>query len=443
MPFRGYPPTNLKGAALIEGLELPFLTEAHPDLLGEGNLDPLGLVRVADRLAEELMPDMTARMQRVRFLTWIAAGAHAIEALRDVPAADRVTTPEIALEWNLVELFARRRGLPPEATQRLPGIVKARSVVSRNSRLDAPSYLRAPRVFGFFGVYRRLARGLDLIDDHDLLLTRGEHLLRSWEVDTPDIEGFVDRRRGTPGGYLVATLETATRRALLSGQATESLYGIRERVVQAFRLDSIGRGEQRVLMDGLRDPLKSSRREMIDLLRRHDRGGTEAEALAAMRHAGTPRLRATIDAISAYERLSGLLMGAFAAAQVVSTSQGWTRADKVARHRAVGRATRDVPTAFRSAVSKVDAFGVAVELDILLGDVAMAAERGSESFVDALMLHHELVQANKPPGKRPWFERSERGYYVRPPYRLEDASLPDFIHPYRIDAARRFLEDLR
>ena len=428
---------------MITGLEFPFLTEAHPDLLGEGNLDPLGLVRVADRLAEELMPDMTARMQRVRFLTWIAAGAHAIEGLHDVPAVDRVTTPEIALEWNIVELFARHRRLPPEATQRLPGIAKARSVMARGARLDAPSYLRAPRVFGFFGVYRRLARGLDLIDDRDLLLTRGEQLLRSWEADTPDIEGFVDRRRGTPGGHLATTLETATRRALLSGQATESLHGVRERVVQAFRLDAMGRNERRVLMDGLRDPLRPSRREMIDLLRRHDRGGAEAEALAAVRHAATPRLKATIDAISAYERLSKLLMGAFVAAQVVSTSQGWARADQVAGHRAASRAARDVPAAFRSAVSRVDTFGVAAELDLLLGDVAMAAERGPEFFVDALMLHHELVQASKPPGKRPWFERSERGCYVRPPYRLEDASLPDFIHPYRIDAARRFLEDLR
>jgi hypothetical protein len=428
---------------MITGLELPFLTEAHPDLLGEGSLDPLGLARIADRLAEELMPDMTARMQRIRFLTWVAAGAHAIEGLHDVPAADRVTTPEVALEWNIVEVFARRRGLPLEATQRLPGIVKARAVMARNAQLDAPSYLRSPRVFGFFGVYRTLARGLDVIDDRDLLLARGEQLLRAWESDTPEVEGFVDRRRGTPGGSLASSLETATRRALLAGRATDSLYGVRERLVQALRLDGIGSAERRVLMDGLRDPLKPSRREVFDLLRRTDPGGTEAEALAAMQGAATPPLKSTISAIFAYERLSRLLMGTFAAAQVISTSQGWARADQVARHRAAVRAARDVPKAFRTAVARVDPFGAAAELDLSLGDVAMAAERGTEVFVDSLLQHHEFVQANKPPGKRPWFERSERGYYVRPPYRLDDASQPDFIHPYRIQAARRFLGDLR
>jgi hypothetical protein len=428
---------------MIAGLELPFLTEAHPDLLGEGNLDPLGLARIADRLAEELMPDMTARMQRVRFLTWVAVGAHVIEGLSEVPSADRVTTPAIALEWNIVELFARRGGLPPEATQRLPGIAKARAVVARNARLDAPAYLRSPRVFGFFGVYRRLAHGIDLIDDRDLLLTRGEQLLRRWEADTPDVEGFVDRRRGSPGGNLANTLEVATRRALLAGKATERLYGVRERVVQALRLDQIGRGERRVLMEGLRDPLKQNRREVFDLLRKQGGGGSEATALAAIRGAATTQLRDTIDAIFAYERLSRLLMGAFAAAQVISTSQGWVRADQVVGHRSVALASRDLPKAFREAVTQVDPFGVAAELDLLLGDVAMAAERSPATFAEALLQHHEQVQANKPPGKRPWFERSERGYYVRPPYRLDDASQPDFIHPYRIDAARRFLEDLR
>ncbi len=78
----------------------------------------------------------------------------------------------------------------------------------------------------------------------------------------------------------------------------------------------------------------------------------------------------------------------------------------------------------------------------IAGDLADAAEHGSSTFVEALMSHHESIQANKPPGKRPWFERSERGFYVRPPYQLEDRLAPGYIHPYRIHAIRAFLEDL-
>jgi hypothetical protein len=429
---------------MVVGLELPFLTEAHPDLLGEGNLDPLGLARIADRLAEELLPDVTARMRRVRFLTLIVAGAHAIEELRDTLAADRATTPEIALEWHIAEAFGRERGLPPAARQGLPGIAKARAALARNARLDAPSYLRAPKVFGFFGVYRRLAVGTDLLDNGLALKARGEQLLRAWEADHPDeADGFVDRRRGTPGGYMESVLRDAARQALHAGHATHSLHGVRDRIVQAFRLDGIGGREGRILMDALRDPLKMRRREVVDGLRRHDPGDTERDALLALREGASTELRVAIDAIEAYEHVCSLILAAFTAAQVVSTSIGWATAAQVAKHRAVSRCADRLPKDFRTAVGRVEPLGLAGEADLLLGGLSHAAEQGGEALVEALMSHHEVVQLNKPPGKRPWFERSERGFYIRLPYRLEDDLSSDYIHPYRIQAIRGFLDDLR
>ncbi len=254
---------------MVAGLELPFLTEADPDLLGEGSLDPLGLARIADQLADQLLPDVTARMRRVRFLTLIAAGSHVIEDLRDIPAADHVTTPEIALEWNIIEAFARAGTLPFEARQALPGIAKARAALARKGRLDHLAYLRGPKVFGFFGVYRRLAVGADLVDGGLMLKTRGEQLLRAWEQDHPEVAaGFVDRRRDEPGGYMAIVLRDAARQALLAGQATHRLHGVNDRIVQAFRLDTIRSLERRVLMDALRDPLKIRRREVVDGIRR-------------------------------------------------------------------------------------------------------------------------------------------------------------------------------
>jgi hypothetical protein len=429
---------------MVVGLELPFLTEAHPDLLGEGNLDPLGLARIADRLAEELLPDVTARMRRIRFLTLIVAGAHAIEDLHDIPSADRVTTPEIALEWHIAEAFARERGLPPVAREGLPGIAKARAALARNARLDGPSYLRAPRTFGFFGVYRRLAVGTDLLDSGLMLKARGEQLLRAWEEDHPaEAEGFVDRRRGTPGGYMESVLRDAAKQALLAGRATHSLHGVRDRIVHAFRLDGIGARERRLLMDALRDPLKMRRREVIDGLRRHDPGDTESDELLALREGASTELRTTIDAIEAYERVCGLVLAAFTAAQVVSTSTGWATVAQIAKHKAVSRCANKLPQDFRTAVGRVEPLGLAGQADLLLGGLAHAAEQGPEALIEALMSHHELIQLNKPPGKRPWFERSEHGFYVRLPYRLEDDLPPGYIHPYRVLAIRGFLEDLR
>jgi hypothetical protein len=429
---------------MVTGLELPFLTEADPDLLGEGSLDPLGLARIADRLAEELLPDVTARMRRVRFLTLIAAGSHVVEDLRDVPAADRVTTPEIALEWNIVEAFARAGALPLEARQALPGIAKARAALARKGRLDHRAYLRAPKVFGFFGVYRRLAVGTDLVDGGLMLKTRGEQLLRAWEQDQPEVAaGFVDRRRDQPGGYMANVLRDAARQALLAGQATHRLHGVNDRIVQAFRLDTIRSRERQILMDALRDPLKIRRREVVDSIRRRDPGGSERDALLALREGASPELRATIDAIEAYEKVCHDALAAFSAAQVVSTSAGWSTADQIANHRDVRRGSERLMRDYRTAIERFDPIGIAPDAGILLGDLADAAELGSLAFVEALMSHHEVIQANKPPGKRPWFERSERGFYVRAPYQLEDRLAPGYIHPYRIQAIRGFLSDLR
>jgi hypothetical protein len=72
-------------------LSLPFLTEPDPDRLGEGSLDPLGLGSIADHLADQVAPSVTARMSRVRFLTAIAVGATIAEELGDEPAVDGST----------------------------------------------------------------------------------------------------------------------------------------------------------------------------------------------------------------------------------------------------------------------------------------------------------------------------------------------------------------
>jgi hypothetical protein len=58
-----------------QGFVLPFLTAPDPLQSGEGALDPLGFAPIADRLADWILPGMTARMSRPRFLTAIAVAA--------------------------------------------------------------------------------------------------------------------------------------------------------------------------------------------------------------------------------------------------------------------------------------------------------------------------------------------------------------------------------
>jgi hypothetical protein len=91
-------------------LRLPFLSEADPEQSGEGSLDPLGLASLADRLADEIAPGITARMSRIRFVTAISVGAVATEKLSDAVAAERVELPEAAARELALRLEVVRYG---------------------------------------------------------------------------------------------------------------------------------------------------------------------------------------------------------------------------------------------------------------------------------------------------------------------------------------------
>jgi hypothetical protein len=169
---------------MLAGVALPELSDPDPEIAGEGSLDPLGLAALADRLANELVPDVRARMNRVRFLTALTVGAVVTEELVYLPPTDGESMPSVCFEWLVLESFVRKN----KQTQALeaigiPGTSKASAVLAKGQRLTAANYLKAPRVFGFFGVYLPLAIGLRLVDDARLPGERWTELTRVWETE--------------------------------------------------------------------------------------------------------------------------------------------------------------------------------------------------------------------------------------------------------------------
>jgi hypothetical protein len=189
---------------------LPFLTLPDPPVTGEGVLDPLGLATTGERLADWILPGMSARMNRPRFLTAIAVSAAVCEGLQEV-AADGVTPAYLVFEWLLVESFAR--AAERLDAQQTPGIEKARTCQRADVRMSARGYLKAPTVFGFHGVYRRLARDMGIVDE-DILSERGYALLKTWEREQ-GLDGFLDT--GSAG------LGAANRRQLLRAAVSDGL----------------------------------------------------------------------------------------------------------------------------------------------------------------------------------------------------------------------------
>jgi hypothetical protein len=155
-------------------LGVPFISSPDPLVSGEGALDPLGLSGIADRLADEILPGLRARMSRVRFVTPMAVAAAVCDGLEEQVAADGVTPASIVFEWFLVDGFARAESR--DLVRRTPGIDKARAARQAGLQMSARTYLKTPSVFGFHGVYKPLARHLGVVDD-DMTLSALEMAL--------------------------------------------------------------------------------------------------------------------------------------------------------------------------------------------------------------------------------------------------------------------------
>ena len=105
---------------------MPYRSLPDPEIQGEVSIDPLGLMSAADNLADWILPGLTARMWRPRFLTAIAITSVITEPFREDMAKDGVTPPWLVMEWYYVEAMANIRGGNGINIQRIPGIDKAR-----------------------------------------------------------------------------------------------------------------------------------------------------------------------------------------------------------------------------------------------------------------------------------------------------------------------------
>jgi hypothetical protein len=194
-------------------LRPPIGSQFDPSSDAEGSIDPLGLQRTYEHLAERILPFLTVRMSRPRFLTAMSAGARVCSSFRNEVCSDGITPPWLVFEWILLEAFHRKGSeIWLKDSRGIPGVDKTRGALRQGRRLNHATYLKTAKVFGFHGVYRRLATGLEILND-DLDLDEGAFLLlRAWEEEQ-ELPGFVSGSSG-PGARLRSELERAVGRAL-------------------------------------------------------------------------------------------------------------------------------------------------------------------------------------------------------------------------------------
>jgi hypothetical protein len=427
----------------LAGLSLPELSEYDLPVAGEGSLDPMGLAAISDRLADRLLPGVRARMQRIRFVTAMAVGATACETLVEELPADGISRPAICFEWLVIEGFVRR--LPPnQIPAGVPGSLKARAVVNRKQRLSAATYLKGPAVFGFNGVYKPFAVDAGVVGAELEPGSRCPEVTRAWEAEQ-GFPGFTDAVPGTEGGRLRSQIRHQVRAALRAGRCTTNpgswLFG---RLSTSLHPDYAGSGERRALHSLLLEGEHETRAELARLVADIDEVLYEAEVLEAVRPRCSPDLRPIVDAVVAYEQFAALVDAGFRTLCSISHSMGQQPLTPahVERHDMIVRCAQELPSRFRRAAEQMAAIDAESGFEERLGDFAIARPPGE--LVEVIFEHHERIQATKPPnGKRSWFEPHRDGRVVRNPYgTAEQPELgPWFVHPVRVAALRRFLED--
>jgi hypothetical protein len=418
-----------------------------------GSVDPLGTVTGAEQLAEVLLPGLTARMWRVRLLTYAALAAAVVRQEESGPS------------WR-------------KASRRLPGIGLARQAWRAGDQpLERANFLKGQGVNGPFGVISRLARDIGIVDEAGELQRAGTELLIAWAEDQ-NLSGLLDETAGRAGADWLRRLVRQVSSYLDDGHnwPKKNWAGWLD-LADRLRPDQPGPRERNFIKKLLSyDPLLL-RDRVIGMLAEPDfvaiyqaanakssRSGIEKEVIEhgfvgiSTEDEVGRTLQTSIKLIDAYESLSGLLESVFR-----GLLWGLTRNNgQASREAVVGDPTlrpflAKAHSKIGPAVARFQQSLQSFEMDTLackrgsvdidrmhkLLDDSMAASRGDDDCVSAIMDRHVRVQKEKKKGV--WIEEDKQ--WTLMPGFGDTADEPLwydwYLHPYRITNIYGMLTDLR
>lgn len=427
----------------------PFLTTYDPPGSSEGTLDPLGLYMIADQLATQLVPAVRERMLRIRFLTPMTVGALVTEDLEPNEQHPHVL-PYLVWEWLVVEAIVRslqdEKGL-----WGLPGSHVVRTAVSEHNYVDERCYLKTPRVFGFHGVYKRLAIQLGLLDSHlRFRAPNGEELVRQWSRDRG--LGNFDTHHPLFQKWRAA-VEVSLRESPVRTR-TSPRWNKDDwlELTEAFVPHRFKRREKKCLTRFLHatgDGQLGALTLIWNLLAHLDGQEIDQHAFYQQLRDAAPDYVVVLDAIEAYESFCRNLTDAFDILRAEGSRQdvqGFPvlslRNDS--EFRALADRSHQLYQDGLRQLSEVDPLAESRFIDRF---TTFAEPLPVEQFALALCDHHDGIQREKSrEGKRPWFDRmGPERVYMRQNYRVErpDPAPDAYVHDYRMNPIHRFYRDLQ
>lgn len=426
----------------------PLLTEFDPADSAEGGVDPLGLYAIADSLATRLIPGVRERMNRIRFLTAIAASSIICSEFEEnLSTSEQSIEPYLVFEMYLVEGLMRT--CQGQQIRNLPGSLKAERAIGAGVPLSSANYLVLPYVYGFHGVYRLLVKTLDVVNA-GRLGEKGYELINVW-TEEQGLAGFYGAVNG-PGWNIRQQLQDAVRDGVdVTGTTRSAGWTGWQFFKNNLHPDHIGAKEAELLRRFLMDQQGGHCGDVMRFLVKPEgktiweKDNSEREFHKGLRNYASSSLLELLDAIFVYENFARSLLDAFQDCLYLMTSRiGKVLPTELAKTKGVMSACKKIPEMFSELSSRLGSLGETIRFETIFSGLA---ERLSPlDWVQVLMQHHQKIQRQKPPnGKNPWFERFDDGSVViRPMYRRnsEGSGGDEYVHGYRTFSLFSFCKDL-
>lgn len=460
---------------------LPQATPLDPAEDPPGSIDPLGTLGPAERIAEVLLPGITARMWRPRLLTFAAVASLVAER-----AGASGTGPQesglavrLGFERLFVSAIVRQHMRDPggwgRAARRVPGSVLARRALqSQDTPLGRNNFLKGQAVNGPFGAMARLARHLGVVDEDDRLAGNGEELLLAWSADE-ELSGVLDEdHSSSPGRKWLDRFVQATKDHVKEKWWPSVGWGGWQELARALRPDQIGRQEREVLRRLLnRDSIRARCLEVLEqpdavaAYQAASEGGRGQQDCQVLRQTVLPAvslsereedkvIALSIQLAHAYEHVASLFEAVFNGLRWGVTRRGGQASpEELVADRQLRRlfqcAFRQLQTSgcrLRELIEKIPSVPQVADLNPVepldeLADEALSAGENAAHLIETVMARHRRVQQSK--GKAMWIDVSDR-WTLLPGFGWSTDAPPEvpagYLHPFRVPNAYSFLSDL-
>lgn len=426
---------------------LPKLSSYHTLENSQGSLDPLGLYSIADRLAGYLAPSLRERMKHPRYLTAIAVGSIICEGYSEEElAADEVSPPWQVYEWYVASAFVKKYDGDNNQLLGLPGREKTTTAKKTGVPLSATQYLKTPSVFGFHGVYRTLAKGIDLISDRGIG-EFGIRLIDVWEQEQ-DLIGF-RVGDGSNGKAFKKIFIDAVTNGLKAGKVDKPWNWVfYDTIAEKLAPKSPGKKETALLYEKLIEDTSINRKELIGfLISPEGEKALEAESEKEFHIrflSKANEAKAILLAIQAYEKFSRLLFNAFyQCMKIMLKKQNKGSLFDFSKLECVQKAYKELPEAFKILDERLEVYPPEAK-EFLERFMSLRESQNIQDWLKLLFDHHISVQKQKPPkGKAPWIMEHDQGNYLLNNTNALDQDLNDeYVHQYRTFTLQSFMKDL-